>query len=144
MITGLVISGSAEDGLIVHAPALQPVSVSGMLNSMVSASAVTLASWMASMSVQVLLHVPSGVATPVSAVELTVKGAAAWVGLSAIPTAITSATNAAVNRRTVPRFICGVRLPWRGGRGYVPLVPSSISMTAIYSYVRENTRPRKS
>jgi len=38
---------------------------------------------MASLSVHVLLHVPSGVASPVSAIELTVK-VAAWAGFAVI------------------------------------------------------------
>src|SRR5215211_6683128 len=79
MITGSVISGSSEDELIVHTPALQ--SVSGMAKLIVSGPGFigAFASWMASLSVQTTpaagseSHIPSGVASPVSAVEFTVK-----------------------------------------------------------------------
>src|SRR5215218_4931110 len=73
MITGSVISGSSEDELIVHTPALQ--SVSGMAKLIVSGPGFigAFASWMASLSVQTTpavgseSHIPSGVVSPVPA-----------------------------------------------------------------------------
>src|SRR5215213_2869701 len=92
MVTGWMTAGNAEDGLILHTPlvALQPVSVLGLiLNSMVSASAVVLASCMAALKVHWSPTVPVSTshaafvrsASAPSPVELTMKMVAAWAGL---------------------------------------------------------------
>src|SRR5215213_11236873 len=74
-------AGSAPRPVALTTIVLTPVP--GMANFMVSAPEVALASWTASLKVQVS-QAPSGVASPVSAVELTVKVVEAWAGWAAI------------------------------------------------------------
>src|SRR5215218_1650785 len=101
MITGSVISGSSEDGLIVHTPLVASQSALGMLNLMVSApdapaaqastAALVLAAVIASRNVQLPLAAESSSVVPTVMV-------AAWAGLTASSSSNNMATIATTQK----------------------------------------------
>src|SRR5215210_6754015 len=103
-------SGSSGFGEMVCGPA---PGMAKLMTSTVGSLLLALASWMASLSVQVLLHVPSGVASPVSAVELTTK-----VSAHAGPATITRAAVMTASKR--PARLPIRHLPQHGQAQHLP------------------------
>src|SRR5215210_1506344 len=103
MFVGEVISGSSEAGVMVCTPV-------PLMLKLMSPPPSALASWMASLSVQES-HAPSGVSSPVSAVESTLK-VLAWAGLlhSAKSTPISATAATIINVLEIFWFLTGVRI----------------------------------